>query len=182
MRRAVLKQHRPRQWPAHPLLAMCAASARHRYHAALLKHRLRPGVAQIEARVLRAQGFVKMLHREVEIARAILLHHELDPVHCRPPSRSTPAAPVDQPFRSFRLVAVPKPPEMPFADPQQLRRLHATQSPCAIPRNPIQIPRHPYLGSHPDLPAFGTPPKTGQIVCYKTRTCDVLATLAELRS
>src|SRR5436190_17597804 len=27
-----------------------------------------------------------------------------------------------------------------------------------------------YLGSHPDPPVLGTLPKTGQIVCYKTRT------------
>jgi len=63
-------------------------------------------------------------------------------------------------------VALHQPPEMTLADPQKLRRSHAAQTARNVAIKTIQIPRHPYLGSHPDLPAFGTPPKTGQIVCY----------------
>src|SRR6516162_3404569 len=54
--------------------------------------------------------------------------------------------------RPVRLVAVAKTPEVSLADPQQLCRLLATQSPRPITLQPFDIPRHPYLGSHPDPP------------------------------
>ena len=41
---------------------------------------------------------------------------------------------------------------MSLADPEQLCRLLATQSPRSITLQPFDIPRHPYLGSHPDPP------------------------------
>src|ERR1700738_1351588 len=45
---------------------------------------------------------------------------------------------------------------MPLADPQQLRCLYAAQSPAPIPLRYLQIPCHPYLGSHPDPPVWKT--------------------------
>src|SRR5579885_2983088 len=98
-----------------------------------------------------------MLHREIPVARPKLLDHELDPVHRCPPRRGPAAAPVDQTLRPLRLVAIAQPPELPLAHPQKLRRLHTAQPARPIPRQPLQQPRHPYLGSHPDPPVLNTP-------------------------
>ncbi len=163
----------PRQWPARALLAVRRALLRNLDEAALLQHRLGPGVAQVEARL--ADLLVEVLGREVEVARPVLLEHPLDLVCRRPPPRGPTPPPVHQPLRPLGLVGVTQAAKMPLADPQKLRRLHAAEPPGPIPRQSLQIPRHPHLRPHPDPPAR---PKgqTGQIVCYENRTYRLLAT------
>jgi hypothetical protein len=104
--------------------------------------------------VLGLQCLVEVLHRKVPIACPVLLDDKLDLVHRRPPPGNPTAATIDQTFRPVRLVAVAKTPEVSLADRQQLCRLLATQSPRSITLQPFDIPRHPYLGSHPDPPVW----------------------------
>ena len=164
VRRAVLEQQHARQRPPHPLLAMRRALRRHAHQAAALQHRLRPSVAQIEA-VLGLQGLVEVLHREVEVAGPVLLDHPFDPIR-RHPAPGSPAAPtVDQPFRSFRLVALAQPAEMPLADPQKLRRLQAAQTSGSMPLQSLQIARHAHLRSHSDPPGLAAfPNRTNRLL------------------
>jgi len=56
-----------------------------------------PGVTK-EKTALGLQRLVKMLYREVPVAGPILLHHEFDPIHRRPPPRSPLPLPTDQPL------------------------------------------------------------------------------------
>jgi outer membrane protein assembly factor BamB len=60
-----------------------------------------------------------------------------------------------------------------LADPQQLGRLPATQPPRTITLQSFDIPRHPYLGSHPNPPVWSfqkpdrsSATKSGHIICY----------------
>ena len=55
------------------------------------------------------QVLVKVLRREVPIARPGLLQQPLNLVHWRPPTRGSAAAPVDQALRPLSLVTIPKP-------------------------------------------------------------------------
>src|SRR6516164_2450789 len=114
---------------------------------------LGPGIAKTKP-VLGLQRLVEVLHRKVPIACPVLLDDKLDLVHRRLPPGNPTAATIDQTFRAVRLVAVAKTPEVSLADPQQLCRLLATQSPRSITLQPFDIPRHPYLGSHPDPPVW----------------------------
>src|SRR6476619_6080426 len=114
---------------------------------------------------------MEVLDREVEVARAELLDHPRDLVHPGSPARHAPTPAIHKPVRAVRLVCVPKPPELPFAHPQQLRCLTATQLPCLMQPNRIENPGHSDLRQHAIPPA-----ETGQIVCYQTRTYRVLRT------
>src|SRR5215467_2248010 len=134
---------------------MSRALGRDAHQAAALQHRLGPSVAQSKS-MLGHQRLVEVLHREIPVACPVLLDDELDLVHRRAPPRYPAAPPIDQPFRPLRLVAVAKTPKVPLADPQQRRRLPTTQSSRAIALQSLDIPRHPYLGSHPDLPAWNS--------------------------
>src|SRR6476619_4686167 len=116
---------------------------------------------------------MEVLDREVEVARAELLDHPRDLVHPGSPARHAPTPAIHKPVRAVRLVCVPKPPELPFAHPQQLRCLTATQLPCLMQPNRIENPGHSDLRQHAIPPA-----ETGQIVCYQTRTYRVLRTSA----
>src|SRR5215467_3046203 len=155
---------------------MSRALGRDAHQAAALQHRLGPSVAQSKS-MLGHQRLVEVLHREIPVACPVLLDDELDLVHRRAPPRYAAAPPIDQPFRPLRLVAVAKTPEVPLADPQQLRRLPATQPSRTITLQSLDIPCHPYLGRIP-ISRLGTPPKTGQIVCYQDRTYHLLPTEA----
>src|SRR6185436_4244832 len=118
----------------------------------------------------RRTRFLRCAER-VEVARAKLLDHPRDLIHVRSPARHAPPPAIHEPLRSVRLVGVPKPPEVPFAHPQQLRRLTATQPTRVMQPNRIENPGHPDLRQHAIPPA-----KTGQIVCYQTRTYRVSPT------
>src|SRR6476620_10700819 len=154
---------------------MRRALGRLRGQAAQLQHALRPRVAAQEAPTIRHRAavdrLVEVLGREVEVARAKLLDHPRDLIHVRSPARHAPSPAIHEPLRSVRLVGVPKPPEVPFAHPQQLRRLTATQPTRVMQPNRIENPGHPDLRQHAIPPA-----KTGQIVCYQTRTYRVSPT------
>lgn len=154
---------------------MRRALGRRPHQAALLQDPLGPGVAQLEA-VLGLQGFVEVLHREVEVAGAVLLDHPFDPVRRHAPPRRSPAPAVDQSLGALRFVAVAQPAKMTLADPQKLRRLNAAHPSGPMLLEPLQIARHAHLRSHSDPPAWSL--QTGQIVCYKNRTCRVLPTAA----
>src|SRR6476659_1974077 len=153
---------------------MRRALGRLRGQAAQLQHALRPRVAAQEAPTIRHRAavdrLVEVLGREVEVARAKLRDHPRDLVHARSPARHAPTPAIHKP-RTLRLVRVPKPPEMPFAHPQQLRRLSATQPTRLMQPNRIENPGHSDLLQHAIPPA-----ETGQIVCYKTRTYRVSPT------
>jgi len=151
-----LKQHHTGQRPPRPLLAVRRAARRVRHQPAALQNRFRPGIAQNKP-VLGLQSLVKVLDREIPVAGPILLHHEFDAIHRRPPTRSPPAPSINQTLRPLRLVAVAQPTEMPLAYPQQLGRLHTAQPPASISLQCLHIPRHPYLGPHPDPPVWNSP-------------------------
>jgi hypothetical protein len=150
--RAVLKQQHARQRPARPLPAVRRALPCPPHQARVLQHPLGPGVAEREA-VLRHELLVKVLHREVEVARAELLQHPLDAVDRHPPARDPAAPPVDQPLRPFGLVAIAQAAEVPLAHPQHLRRFQAAQRPAPPSADRLDDPRHPYLRQHPTPPA-----------------------------
>src|SRR5215218_2226700 len=114
---------------------------------------------------------MEVLGREIEVAGAECLDHPFDLVHPRPPARRTPAPAVDDPLRPPLLIGVPQAAEMPLAHAQQRPSLHAAQLPL-----PMQLNRPDHPG-HSDLRQHAIPPvKTGQIVCYQTRTYLVLST------
>jgi hypothetical protein len=111
-----------------------------------------------------------MLHRKVPIARPVIWSTGAHRTDARPRRRS------NQALRTFRFVAVAKPSEVSFADPQRLRRFRAAQSARTITLQPFNIPPHPYLGSHPDsqLESFQKPDrssatKPGDIISYGSR-------------
>jgi len=85
---------------------------------------------------------VEVIRREVEIARPVLLHDPLDPIHRHPATRGTAPAAVDQTLRTFRFVAVPQTAEMALAHPQHLRRLQAAQPPAPISPDRLDNPSH----------------------------------------
>src|SRR4051794_30649538 len=114
---------------------------------------------------------MKVLGREIEVAGAKLLYPPLDLVHARPPARHAAAAPVHDPLRPPLLIGVAQPAKVPLAHAQQLRRLHAAQLPRLMQPNRIDDPGHSDLRQHAIPPV-----KTGQIVCYQTRTYLVSAT------
>src|SRR3954451_11305207 len=134
-----------------------------------LQHALGPGVAARERRSVRhgpaVDRFVEVLGREIEVAGAKLLNHPLDLVHARPPARRPPASAVHDTLCPVRLIGIAQPPKVPLAHPQQLRRLYAAQLLRLMQPNRIDDPGHSDLRQHAIPPA-----KTGQIVCYKTRT------------
>src|SRR3954471_15482310 len=134
-----------------------------------LQHALGPGVAARERRSVRhgpaVDRFVEVLGREIEVAGAKLLNHPLDLVHARPPARCPPAPAVHDPLCPVRLIGIAQPAKVPLAHPQQLRRLYAAQLLRLMRPNRIDDPGHSDLRQHAIPPV-----KTGQIVCYKTRT------------
>ena len=65
--------------------------------SALRFSRCNPG--KNEKTALGQQRLVKMLYCEVPVAGPILLHHEFDPVHRRPPPRGPLSPPIDQALR-----------------------------------------------------------------------------------
>src|SRR3954469_10981507 len=141
-----------------------------------LQHALGPGVAARERRSVRhgpaVDRFVEVLGREIEVAGAKLLNHPLDLVHARPPARRPPASAVHDPLCPVRLIGLPQPAKLRVAHPQPLRRLYAAQLLRLMHPNRIDDPGHSDLRQHAIPPA-----KTGQIVCYKTRTYFVSPTL-----
>src|SRR4051794_30671483 len=134
-----------------------------------LQHALGPGVAARERRSVRhgpaVDRFVEVLGREIEVAGAKLLNHPLDLVHARPPARRPPASAVHDPLCPVRLIGIAQPAKVPLAHPQQLRRLYAAQLLRLMQPNRIDDPGHSDLRQHAIPPV-----KTGQIVCYETRT------------
>src|SRR4051812_28393214 len=81
---------------------------------------------------------------------------------------------VHDPVCPMRLIGIAQPAKVPLAHPQQLRRLYAAQLLRLMQPNRIDDPGHSDLRQHAIPPA-----KTGQIVCYKTRTYLVSPTLDE---
>jgi hypothetical protein len=144
MTRAVLKQQHAGQRPARPLLAMRGPLRRPAHQAASLQHALRPGVAAPEA-VRRHERLMEVLHREIEVTGAKLLHHPFDLIDRHTATRDTPPAPINQTLGALRLIGIPQPAKMPLAHPQQLRRLHAAQPPRLIKPYRINDPGHPDL-------------------------------------
>src|SRR5215210_4860203 len=108
---------------------------------------------------------MEMLGREIEVAGAELLNHPRDLVHARPPARRTSPPAVDDTLGPPLLISVAQAAEMPLAHAQQLRCLHAAQLPRLMQPNRIDDPGHSDLRQHAIPPV-----KTGQIVCYQTRT------------
>src|SRR5215218_8275359 len=108
---------------------------------------------------------MEVLGREIEVAGAECLDHPFDLVHPRPPARHAPAPPVHDPLCPLRLIGAAQPAKVPFAHAQQLRRRHAAQLPRLMKPNRIDDPGHSDLRQHAIPPV-----KTGQIVCYETRT------------
>src|SRR3712207_9295918 len=68
------------------------------------QHRLGPGVAVLEALLL--EFLVEVLDREIEIARAVLLDHPLDPVQRRTSPRGPAPSAVDDALGALLLIAV----------------------------------------------------------------------------
>src|SRR5581483_566009 len=149
MRRAILKQHHARQGLTNPLLAMHAARLGSARQAPLLQNALRPGVAALEARTVQPShpGYrlVKMLRIEIEIACRERLNPPFDLVHSSATPRSSTSPPVDQTFRPFCFVSIPKPAKMTLAHSQRQSRINAAQPSMPIPPNRINDPSHPYL-------------------------------------
>src|SRR5215217_26431 len=108
---------------------------------------------------------MEVLGREIEVAGAECLDHPFDLVHPRPPARHAPAPPVHDPLCPLRLIVAAQPAKVPCAHAQQLRRRHAAQLPRLMKPNRIDDPGHSDLRQHAIPPV-----KTGQIVCYETRT------------
>src|SRR4051795_6422381 len=108
---------------------------------------------------------MEVLGREIEVAGAELLNHPRDLVDWCPPARCPPAPAVHNPLRPVRLIGIAQPAKVPLAHPQQLRCLHAAQLLHLMQPNRIDDPGHSDLRQHAIPPV-----KTGQIVCYKTRT------------
>src|SRR5215213_1940917 len=108
---------------------------------------------------------MKVLGREIEVAGAKLLDHPLDLVHARPPARHPPASAVDDPLRPPLLIGVAQPAKVPLAHAQQGPCFNAAQLPRLMQSNRIDDPGHSDLRQHAIPPV-----KTGQIVCYQTRT------------
>jgi len=129
--RAVLEHQHPRQGTPLPLAPMRAAPRGLARQPARLQDALRPRVGARERAPVRhfrtLHGLVKMLGREIEIAGTELLADPFDLVHRRPKAGRPPTTPVDQSFRSPRLMGVAQAAKMTLAHPQKLRRLHATQ-------------------------------------------------------
>src|SRR4051794_284736 len=96
---------------------------------------------------------------------ADLLDPPRDLVDRCPPARGPPAPPVHNPLRAPLLIGVAQPAKVPLAHAQQLRRLHAAQLLRLMQPNRIDDPGHSDLRQHAIPPV-----KTGQIVCYETRT------------
>src|SRR4051812_29550340 len=108
---------------------------------------------------------MEVLGGEIEVAGAELLDPPRDLVDRCPPARGPPAPPVHNPLRAPLLVGVAQPAKVPLAHPQQLRCLHAAQLLRLMQPNRIDDPGHSDLRQHAIPPV-----KTGQIVCYETRT------------
>src|SRR3954471_7893180 len=108
---------------------------------------------------------MEVLGGEIEVAGAELLDHPLDLVHARPPARRPPAPAVHDPLRPMRLIGVAQPAKVPLAHAQKFRCLHAAQLLRLMQPNRIHDPGHSDLRQHAIPPV-----KTGQIVCYQTRT------------
>src|SRR5215203_4083690 len=108
---------------------------------------------------------LEVLGREIEVAGAECLDHPCDLVHPRPAARHAPAPPVHDPLCPVRLIGIAQPAKVPLAHAQQLRRRHTAQLPRLMQPNRIDDPGHPDLRQHAIPPV-----KTGQIVCYQTRT------------
>jgi len=106
--RGVLNHQHARQRPPLPPPAMRPAPLRFRRQTARLQNALRPRVGPPKLAPVghrRAEhGFMEVLGREVEIARAELFQHPLDLVDRRAAPRRTPAPAINDPFRPFRLV------------------------------------------------------------------------------
>src|SRR3954451_8813918 len=115
---------------------------------------------------------MEVLGREIEVAGAELLNHPRDLVDWCPPARCPPAPAVHNPLRAPLLRGVAQPAKVPLAHPQQLRCRHAAQLPRLMQPNRIDDPGHSDLRQHAIPPV-----KTGQIVCYETRTYLVSPTL-----
>src|ERR1700722_3511680 len=145
--------------------------------AAMLQNALRPGVAALEARTVRpsppSYRLVKMLRVEIKIPRRERLNHPFDLVRSSATPRNSAPPLVDQTFRPFRLVTIPKPAKMTLAHSQSQSRIHTAQSPMPMTPNRINDPSHPYLPQHPIPPAHrpdkSCATKTGHIIRYQQR-------------
>src|SRR4051812_7795666 len=115
---------------------------------------------------------MEVLGGEIEVAGAKLLDHPLDLVHARPPARHAAAAPVHDPLCPVRLIGIAQPAKVSLAHAQQGPCFNAAQLPRLMQSNRIDDPGHSDLRQHAIPPV-----KTGQIVCYQTRTYLVSPTL-----
>ncbi len=146
------------------------------HKAGLLELALGPGIAEPEA-VIANQLLVKVLGREVPIARAIELQNPFDLVKRRRARRGPTEPAVHQPFCPLGLIAVPQPPKMTLRHPQNLRRFKTTQRAAASAAQGCCNAHNPYLRIHRYPRSLGTLPETGHIVCYIFRTYPVLLTV-----
>src|ERR687884_467695 len=120
--------------------------------AARLQQRLGPGVAVLEALLL--EFLMKVLGREIEVARSGLLDDPLDAVHRRASGRSPPPAAVDDALCALSLVAVAQAAEVSLAEAQQFGRLLAAQFTSVPSSDRIDNPGHSNLRQHAIPPAL----------------------------
>src|SRR5215210_7736249 len=119
---------------------------------------------------------MEVLGREIEVAGAEFLNHPCNLVHARPPARRPPASAVHDPLRAPLLIGIAQPAKVPLAHAQQGPCFNAAQLPRLMQPNRIDDPGHSDLRQHAIPPV-----KTGQIVCYQTRTYLVSPTLLSPR-
>src|ERR1700736_1952407 len=96
------------------------ASARHQPRS--LQGLLHPGVTQFDP-VLGLQLLVKVLHVQIKILFPVQREHFLHRRHRHPATRGLAPPPVQQSVVALFDVALPPPPHVPVADPQNLGRL-----------------------------------------------------------
>ena len=131
--RGVQVQQHPHHRPSVPLAPVLPAPRRTLHEPPHLQDVLRPGVGELEP-VLPGQELVEVPDREVRVHVPLQPAHLLD--HRR--SDSTRALPVESAVPQSRdpepLVALPHPPHLPRAHPQDVRRLQ-----------PVDLPLHRLL-------------------------------------
>ena len=121
---------------------------------------------------------VEMLHVPARVMRPVLPEHPIDPVDRHPPGRCLAQPSVDQACKPFLLIAPPVTPELSLRHPKISpascaesslcsHRLNTSRNFCIL-RSCSHVVRFivPLLAGH----------KTGQLVCYLTRTTHELTT------
>src|SRR5207302_7394127 len=137
--------------------------------------RLGPRVAPAKA-VPPAKMLVEMVHVPAHVVRPVLLEHPVNLIHRNPLGRRFAKPLVDQPLKPFFFVALPIAPELPLRATQKLASLQRRQIP-AFPSAQIRPETSSSCGPVARCPVHRPAPfaghKTGQLVCYLTRTTRV---------